>query len=90
MISAGFAFGYSDLAVLDTLFVKPSCYLYVAGSTGDIVFENTAGEAQYFKGAQANTMYPIAARRILTSGTVNSILRTTTANNIIYCSTGIP
>lgn len=90
MITWGFAFGYSDLATLDTLFPKPSCYLFVSGATGNIVYENTAGEAQYFPNAQGNNLYPIAARRILTSGTVNGTPRTTTATNIVYCSTGIP
>ena len=37
MISWGFAFGYSDLAVLDTFFVKPSIYIYVSGDAVDIV-----------------------------------------------------
>lgn len=90
MISWGFAFGYSDLATIDTLFAKPSVYLYVAGVGGDIVYENTLGEAQYFPNSQANNIYPIAARRILTSGTVNGNLRTTAATNIVYCSTGTP
>jgi hypothetical protein len=90
MISWGFAFGFSDLAELDTNFVKPSCYIYVSGSTGNIVYENTAGEAQYFPNAQANNIYPIAARRILSSGTVNGVERTTSATNLVYCSTNIP
>lgn len=90
MISWGFAFGYSDIAVAGTLFAKPSVYLYVSGSSGDIVYENTAGEAQYFPNAQANNIYPIAARRILATGTVNGSMRTTSATNIVYCSTNIP
>ncbi|CAB4127716.1 hypothetical protein UFOVP98_3 [uncultured Caudovirales phage] len=90
MISWGFAFGFSDLAVLDTLFVKPSIYIYVSGDAGDIVYENTAGLAQYFPGAQANGLYPIAARRILTSGIVNGNSQTTTATDLVYCSTNIP
>ncbi len=90
MISFGFAFGYSDLATIDVSFPKPSCYLWVSGSTGNIVYENTAGDAQYFPNAQGNNIYPIAARRILTSGTVNGVSRTTTATNIVYCSTNIP
>lgn len=90
MISWGFAFGYSDIATIDTYFPKPSCYLYVSGSSGDIVYENTAGDAQYFPGAAEMGIYPIAARRILTSGTVNGVSRTTTATNIVYCSTNIP
>lgn len=90
MISWGFAFGFSDLVTVDTNFVKPSCYIYVSGSTGNIVYENSAGEAQYFPNAQANNIYPIAARRILSSGTVNGVSRTTTATSLVYCSTNIP
>lgn len=90
MISWGFAFGYSDLATVDVLFEKPSCYLWVSGSTGDIVYENSTGSPQFFPNAQGNNIYPIAARRILSTGTVNGISRTTTATNIVYCSTNIP
>lgn len=90
MISWGFAFGYSDLAVVGTNFVKPSCYIYVSGSGGNIVYENTAGDAQYFPNAQANNIYPIAARRILASGDVNGTERVTSASGLVYCSTNIP
>lgn len=90
MITYGFAFGYSDLATIDTNFPKPSCYIYVSGDAGDIVFENSNGDPQYFPNAQANNLYPIGARRILTSATVNGVLRTTTATDLVYCSTNIP
>lgn len=90
MISWGFAFGYSDLATVGVNFVKPSCYLYVSGSTGDIVYMNTAGIPQYFPNAQGNNIYPIAATSILASATVNGTVRTTTATGIVYCSTNIP
>lgn len=89
MISWGFAFGYSDEATIDVNFPFPSIYLAVGGA-GDIVYENTAGQAQWFPGAQAGMFYPIAARRILTNGTVNGTPRVTTATGIVYCSTGIP
>jgi hypothetical protein len=90
MISWGFAFGYSDLATLDTLFVKPSIYIYVSGVSGNIVYENSAGVSQYFPGALSGGVYPIAAKRILTSGVVNGVSRTTTATDLVYCSTNIP
>ena len=90
MISWGFAFGYSDIATLDVLFPKPSIYLYVSGDAGDIVYENSNGVPQFFPGAQANGLYPIAAIRILTSGVVNGNNQSTTATNIVYCSTNIP
>lgn len=90
MISWGFAFGYSDLATLGVNFPKPSCYIYVGGATGNIVYLNTAGQPQYFPNAQGNNIYPIAATQIVSSAIVNGTLRTTTATNLVYCSTGIP
>ncbi len=88
MLTLGFAFGYSDMVVLDDLFPKASAYIYVSGDAGDIVYENTVGEAQFFPNAQANNFYPIAAKRILSSGTVNGVSRDTTATELVYCSTG--
>lgn len=90
MITLGFACGYSDLATIDENFAKPSAYLYVSGDSGDIVFENSNGDPQYFPNAQGNNLYPIAARRILTSGEVNGVERTTSATDIVYLSTNIP
>jgi hypothetical protein len=90
MISWGFGFGYSDLATVGVNFVKPSCYLYVSGNTGDIVYLNSLGIPQFFPNAQANNIYPIAASQIVASAIVNGTSRTTTATNIVYCSTNIP
>lgn len=90
MISWGFAFGYSDYVTIDVKFPKPSIYIYVSGTLGDIVYENTAGQPQWLPGALAGGIYPIAAARILTSGIVNGTLRTTTATSLVYCSTNIP
>jgi hypothetical protein len=90
MITNGFCFGWSDEATNDVLFPYASSYLSVNGSSGDIVYENTAGIAQWFPGAQQGFMYPIGAKRILSSGTVNGVPRTTTATGIIYCSAGKP
>lgn len=86
MISYGFAFGYSAPVVLDTLFAAPSIYIYVQGGAGDIVYENTARETQVLVNASLG-YHPIAARRILTSGTVNGTPYTTTATGMCYCST---
>ncbi len=84
MITNGFAVGLSDLVTLDVLFPAPSSYIYVTGSAGDIVFENTSGNPQFWPEAQAFNLYPIAARRILTDGVVNGTLRTTTATDLSY------
>ncbi len=90
MISWGFAFGYSDIATNGVPFIYPSIYLYIGGSPGDIVYLNSAGHPQYFPGALANGIYPIAASQIVASAIVNGTSRTTTATDIVYCSTGIP
>lgn len=76
--------GYSDVAVLDQLFPFASSFVRVSGSAGDIVFENTQGEAQYIPNAQQYETIWIAAKRILTNGTVNGTPRTTTATDIQY------
>lgn len=89
MITNGFAFGYSDVATINTAFPFPSLYL-IPGVAGDIVYENNLGQAQWFPAAQAGFMYPIGARRILSSGTVNGTPRTTTASSIVYCSANNP
>jgi hypothetical protein len=86
MISLGFVGGYSDIASLDALFPYPSLYIYISGSAGNIVWENTIGEAQYLPNAQSGVLYPVGARKILSSGTVNGTSRTTTATNIVYLS----
>ncbi len=88
MITLGFAGGYSDLATLDVAFPHPSAYLFVSTASGNIVFQNTRGENQYFPGAQAGGLYPLGATMVLTNGTVNGTLRTTTATGIVYVSTG--
>jgi len=90
MQTFGFSCGYAGGVILDQYFsvqVPQSTYPIVSsyivipstGTPGLIVYENSAGEAVY-------TPYgllgynPIAARRILTSATINGILRTTTAD----------
>lgn len=90
MISWGFAFGYSDYATVDVNFPYPSVYIYVAGASGDIVYMNSSGIAQWLPGALEGGIYPIAASKILSTGTVNGQVRTTTATQLVYCSTNIP
>jgi hypothetical protein len=84
MITNGSSFGYSDTVTLDADLPYASTYIY-SGDGGDIVYLNTAGEEQWFKGAAANQFIPIAAKKILTSGTVNGTSRTTSATNMVYC-----
>lgn len=83
MITLGFTFSYSDNAVADTAFPYVSTYLLV-GVSGDLVFEAPDGSAQWVRSCPVG-YNPIAAKRILTSGTVNGTPRTTTASNIVYC-----
>jgi hypothetical protein len=90
MITWGFAFNYSDLVTIGINFIYPSAYIYVSGNTGDIVYLNSAGLPQYFPNAQGNNIYPIGATQIVTSATINGVLRTTTATGLVYCSTTIP
>lgn len=83
-----FNFGYSDAVVLDTAFPIPSNYIYVPeAGVGNIVYENSAGEAQYFQSAGAG-YHPIAAARVLTGATVRGIARTTTATGLNWCAGG--
>lgn len=86
MISLGFVGGYSDLATIDSAFPYVSLYIYVSGSSGNIVWQNSAGAAQYLPNAQTGVLYPVGAAKILSSATVNGTLRTTTATNIVYLS----
>lgn len=89
MITNGFAFGISDAVTLDTNFPMPSAYIYVGTAAGDIVYVNTAGDNQVLLNAGLG-YHPIAARRILTNGTVNGTPRVTSATGLCYCSTNIP
>lgn len=84
MITQGFTFSYSDLAVAGTLFPFPSTYLLVQ-TAGDLVYEAPDGTAQWVQAAQVG-YHPISATRILASGTVNGTPRTTTAAGVVYCS----
>lgn len=85
MYTYGRGFGYSDAVTLDTAFPHASTFIYVATTAGNIVYENTAGEQQVLIGAAVG-YHPIVARKILTSGTVNGIARTTTAVGLSYCT----
>lgn len=92
MQTNGFAFGYSDLAVLDRAFPNLSYYVFIPASaaSGHIVYLNTANQAQWIKDAIPGFLYPIGARMILSSGTVNGVTRSTTATELMYCCGGTP
>jgi hypothetical protein len=87
MITLGFSYDYSDLVTLDQPFPFPSTYILV-GITGDIVFENRYGELQWVANAQPG-YHPIAAKKIVTSGDVNDVPRSTTASGLIYCASPV-
>lgn len=89
MITNGVSFGLSDIVTLDTQFTVNSrnfysTYIYVGSTAGDIVFQNSAGINQWLQAASLG-YHPIAAGKILTSGVVNGVSRTTTATGMSYC-----
>jgi hypothetical protein len=86
MNTQGFACGLSGYAALDTAFPAASSYIYVSGSSGDIVYQNTAGNPQIWPGAQQYGIYPIAATQILTSAVIDGVTKTTTATDMVYAS----
>jgi hypothetical protein len=88
MITWGYVVSYSDKVVVDDYFTingqtLTSYYIY-AGTGGNIVWENAYGNAQYLEDVVAGAFYPIGARRILASGTVNGINRTTSATDLVW------
>jgi glucose uptake protein GlcU len=88
MITWGFVVTYSDIATNDAYFVTAgltltASYIYCQAD-GDIVWENANGQAQFIQGAIAGMLYPVGAARILSSGTVNGMSRTTTATGIVW------
>lgn len=89
MQTNGFVFGWSDEVQIDVNFPYPSMYINVGGS-GNIVYLNTNGVPQWFPGAIGGMIYPLGARKILSSAVVNGVSRTTTATGLGYCSSNIP
>lgn len=94
MITKGFTFGYSDVAVNDQYFyqgVGPTLSLIatclVVGTAGDLVWENSNGEAQWFPSVPLGYNY-LSAGRVLSSATVRGVTRTTTASNIVWGASG--
>lgn len=89
----GYVFGYSDLSTIDTRFPNQviSSYLWIPStdSSGDIVYENTNGDAQWIKAAVPGFLYPTGAVKVLSSGMVNGNLRTTTATEVMYGGSGV-
>src|SRR5689334_273942 len=98
MLTLGFAYGYSNAVTLDQFFTDVngknklddisqivSSYIIVngTGSEGSIVYLNSSGIIQY----QPYVFFgynPIAATKILTSATINSITYTTTATGLSW------
>lgn len=88
MKTKGYTCGYSGLVTLDEDLPHPSAYISVSATAGDIVFVNTAGETQYWPFAFIG-YNPIAAKRILTSATIDGVLRATTAGVLGWAATGL-
>ena len=85
MITLGFTFSYSDLVVPDTSFPYQSSYIYIGdGGAGDVVYLAQDGTAQWVQGAGVG-YNPIATTKVLSTGVVNGVERTTTATEMVYC-----
>lgn len=89
MITWGFIPSYSDVVVNDVAFTingltLVGAYIYVGGASGDIVWENAQGQAQWLPGALLGQTYILGAGRILSSGTVNGTSRVTTATGLVW------
>lgn len=89
MITWGFVPSYSDAVTNNSLFTVNgltllATYIYVGGASGDIVWENNQGNAQWLPGALLGQSYILGARRILSTGTVNGTSRTTTATGLVW------
>lgn len=89
MITWGFPPSYSDAVTNDAFFTNNgltllAAYIYVSGASGDIVWENNKGQAQWLPGCVLGQTYILGAQRILSSGTVNGHSRTTTATGLVW------
>jgi len=89
MITWGFPPSYSDAVTNDTYFTSNgltllAAYVYVSGASGDIVWENNKGQAQWLPAVLSGQTYILGAQRILSSGTVNGTTRTTTATGLVW------
>ena len=89
MITLGFVPSYSDEVTVDSDFTINgltliAAYIYVSGNSGDIVWENAKGDAQWLPAVLTGQSYLIGARKILSTGTVNGVMRATTATGMVW------
>ena len=84
MVTLGFTFSYSDNVTTDVNFPFVSSYILV-GISGDLVYEAPDGSAQWIPSCPAG-YNPVAAVKVLSTGTVNGTPRATTAGSLVYCS----
>lgn len=82
-VTQGFTFSYSDTIVVNVPFPYLSTYIYVQGA-GDLVYEAPDGTPQWIQAAQPG-YHQISALRMLSSGTISDIVRTTTVTGAMYC-----
>lgn len=83
MVTLGFTFSYADVVSVGVNFPYVSSYIFV-GTSGDLVWQAPNGTAQWMPSAPVG-YNPISAVKILASGVVNGVTRTTTATNLTYC-----
>lgn len=74
----------SDAVIIDTDFPEGLSKYILVGGTGDIVFENQAGDLQFISGVTAGTILPIIAKKIVASGVVRTVAHTTTATKMSW------
>ncbi len=93
MITWGFVVSYTDVVTVGKTFIPsghtlPVTATYIgiesSGTSGDIVWLNAYGEAQYLPDCQAGQYYPIGASQIVASAVVNGTSRTTGATGMIW------
>jgi hypothetical protein len=95
MITWGFVVSYSDAVTIGspftmtingvlTSFTATYIGIETSGSSGDIVWLNALGQAQWLPNCQAGQFYPIGASQIVASAIVNGVSRTTTATSLVW------
>lgn len=88
MDTKGFACGYSGAVTLDSAFPNNLSSTYISVQVaGDIVYVNTLGQNQWWPNAFVG-YNPIGAIKILTSGVVDGVSKSTSATGLAWMASG--